>query len=96
MVQLRNPFKRQDSIDATSATLPELHSTPLHSTPSSDDVKASLQDDEKEAALAHVEPGAEAPVVNPWDEARPEDIGANGKERAIEVRCPLHSSSREL
>ncbi|GAA5984935.1 hypothetical protein JCM10908_002459 [Rhodotorula pacifica] len=84
MVQLRNPFKRQDSIDATSATLPELHSTPLHSTPSGDDVKASLQDDEKEAALAHVEPGAEAPVVNPWDEARPEDIGANGKERAIE------------
>lgn len=84
MVTMRNPFRRQDSVDATSTTAPEL----AHRV-SAEDVKSPL-DEKKDAfdadatTTALAEPH-EVHAHNPWAEAGEENMLANGKERPIEV-----------
>lgn len=77
MVTMRNPFKRQDSVDATAA--PELHHTA-----SAEDVKSPV--DEKDGFVdSNVGDTHEVHGHNPWEDAGEENRLANGKERPIEV-----------
>lgn len=78
MVNVRNPFKRQTSVDAT--TMPTLEQR-LSDEREPEDVKSPL--DEKDEALGGVEQHHE--IHNPWDHVAAEDLDENGKERAIEV-----------
>ncbi|GAA5965378.1 hypothetical protein JCM8115_002013 [Rhodotorula mucilaginosa] len=83
MVTMRNPFRRQDSVDATTTTAaPEL----AHHA-SAEDIK-SPQDEKKDAFDADAGVSAEPHEVhahNPWAEAGEENMLANGKERPIET-----------
>ncbi|TKA53580.1 hypothetical protein B0A53_03871 [Rhodotorula sp. CCFEE 5036] len=77
MVTMRNPFKRQDSVDATTA--PELHHTA-----SAEDVKSPV--DEKDGFVdSNVAGTHEVHGHNPWEDAGEENRLANGKERPIET-----------
>lgn len=77
MVTMRNPFKRQDSVDATTA--PELHHTA-----SAEDVKSPV--DEKDGFVdSNVAHTHDVHGHNPWEDAGEENRLANGKERPIEV-----------
>jgi len=74
MVTVRNPFKRQDSVDAVAD--PTFHQTV------SNEVKTPS--DEKDAYAADVQDTL--PVDNPYGEVHNEkNLLANGKERPIEV-----------
>lgn len=79
---MRNPFRRQDSVDATTTTAPQLEH---HA--SAEDIKSPL-DEKKDAFDADggvpTEPH-EVHAHNPWAEAGEENMLANGKERPIEV-----------
>lgn len=75
MVTVRNPFRRQDSVDATVA--PELHHNP------SDDL-VKTPTDEKEAYNSDVK--ATDPADYSPDQIDDRNVLANGKERPIEVR----------
>lgn len=75
MVNVRNPFRRQDSVDATTA--PELHRN------ASDDL-VKTPTDEKEAYNGDVK--ATDPADYSPDQLEDKNVLANGKERPIEVR----------
>lgn len=89
MVALRNPFRRQDSVDATQIAAPTLTANQSYN----DDVKSPS--DEKKDAFDAAPTGDEGEVVNvnghevhahnPWESAGAENMLANGKERPIEV-----------
>lgn len=76
MVAVRNPFKRQDSVDAVSTVEPALHLT------SSKDVKSPI--DEKDA-FVNGDVKADDPADVPFDAVDEKNRLANGKERPIEV-----------
>ena len=84
MVTVRNPFKRQDSVDAVADTT-------LHHTVSNASKSPSV---EKDGYAADVQDTL--PVDNPYGEVHNEkNLLANGKERPIEVSSTaLLSSSR--
>ncbi|BGP34717.1 hypothetical protein JCM10296v2_006539 [Rhodotorula toruloides] len=74
MVNVRNPFRRQDSVDATTA--PELHRN------ASDDL-VKTPTDEKEAYTGDVK--ATDPADYSPDQLEDKNVLANGKERPIET-----------
>lgn len=87
MVNLRNPFKRQDSVDAVNTDIPQLVNQHDYTEEGAPDVKSPIDEkDEKDGfQTSEVQPTYEG--HNPWEEAGAENMLANGKERPIEVSC---------
>lgn len=75
MVSVRNPFRRQDSMDATTAPT-------VHQSPSSDDVK-SPSEEKDDYGVGDVK--ASDPADVPFDQLADRYRLENGKERPIEV-----------
>ena len=95
MVNIRNAFRRQDSV--AGVTVPELeHQKP----PSfdSDDMQKTPLEDEKEAGIAHEPEEVAADGVHKADylHVAAKDIMANGKERPIEVSLISHFPLRSI
>lgn len=89
MVNMRNPFKRQDSVDATT-TVPQLqqHGS-AEDVQSPHDMKTPF--DEKDGFVdSNVATTHDVQGHNPWEDAGAENMLANGKERPIEVRSKTY------
>ncbi|BGP54983.1 hypothetical protein JCM8202v2_002571 [Rhodotorula sphaerocarpa] len=85
MVNVRNPFKRQDSVDAVNTDIPQLVNQHDYTEEGAPDVKSPIDEkDEKDGfQTSEVQPTYEG--HNPWEEAGAENMLANGKERPIET-----------
>jgi hypothetical protein len=93
MVNIRNAFKRQDSV--AGATVPSLDNGKPPSF-DSDDMNKTHLDDEKESGAVGLEPeevAADGTHKADYLHVAAKDIMANGKERPIEVSLQLFSST---